>query len=461
MMQLIGKASLSTRMIVGALLSSLTVLAAAGVILSHIHRQATEQAFDERLNVYLQALTGGLASPTESDHSEPSDLGDPKFDLPMSGWYWQIDSGGDGKGVTIASPSLFGSRLPRLVTPKPRTTSSDILRGYVIGPDGRNLRVMERMVLTPDGVWHRLRVAADADEIERAVQAFRFPLLLTFGLLGAIIVCLTALQVWLGMRPLGRLSKALADIRTGQADRIDGGYPPDLAPLARELNLLLESNREIMERARTQVGNLAHALKTPLSVIANEAATIDGEVGDKIREQSAVISTQMDWYLERARTAAASVALGRATELAPVIGGLARVFAKLWQSRAVALVHEIPSGLCFRGEKQDLEEMLGNLIDNAGKWASTKVSVTAFVSEGAEPFVSVMIDDDGPGLAKELRIEAMQRGRRLDETRPGTGLGLAIVADLAKLYGGQLTLEDSPAGGLRACLHLPALQSPS
>ena len=216
-----------------------------------------------------------------------------------------------------------------------------------------------------------------------------------------------------------------------------------------------------MERARTQVGNLAHALKTPLSVIANEAATIDSEVGDKIREQSAVISTQMDWYLERARTAAASVALGRATELAPVIGGLARVFAKLWQSRAVALVHEIPSGLCFRGEKQDLEEMLGNLIDNAGKWASTKVSVTAFVSEGAEPFVSVMIDDDGPGLAKELRIEAMQRGRRLDETRPGTGLGLAIVADLAKLYGGQLTLEDSPAGGLRACLHLPALQSPS
>ena len=460
-MRLIARASLSTRMVIGALLSSLTVLAAAGVILSHIHRQATEQGFDERLNVYLQALTGGLASPTESDHSDPSDLGDPKFDLPMSGWYWQIDSGGDGSGKTIASPSLFGSRLPRMVTPTPRTSSSDVLQGYVKGPDDRNLRVIERMVLTPDGVWHRLRVAGDADEIERAVQAFRFPLLLTFGLLGAIIVCLTALQVWLGMRPLGRLSKALSDIRTGQADRIDGDYPPDLAPLARELNLLLDSNREIMERARTQVGNLAHALKTPLSVIANEAAAIDGEVGDKIREQSAVIGTQMGWYLERARTAAASVALGRATELAPVIGGLARVFAKLWLSRAVVLVHEIPTGLCFRGEKQDLEEMLGNLIDNAGKWANAKVSVTVTVSEGGEPFVNILVDDDGPGLAKELRAEALQRGRRLDETRPGTGLGLAIVADLAKLYGGQLMLEDSPAGGLRACLRLPALQSPA
>ena len=459
MMQWVIRASLSTRMIVGALLSSLTVLAAAGVILSHIHRQATEQAFDERLNVYLQALTGGLASPTESDHSDPSDLGDPKFDLPMSGWYWQIDSGGDGKGHMIASPSLFGSRLPRLVTPTPRTSSSDVLQGYVRGPDDRNLRVIERMVLTPDGVWHRLRVAGDADEIERAVQAFRFPLLLTFGLLGAIIVCLTGLQVWLGMRPLGRLSRALADIRTGQADRIDGDYPPDLAPLARELNLLLESNREIMERARTQVGNLAHALKTPLSVIANEAATIEGDVGDKIREQSAVIGTQMSWYLERARTAAASVALGRATELAPVIAGLARVFAKLWKSRAVELVHTIPAGLCFRGEKQDLEEMLGNLIDNAGKWASTQVSVSALSGEGSELFLEIMIDDDGPGLAKELRVEALQRGRRLDETRPGTGLGLAIVADLAKLYGGQLSLEDSPAGGLRACLRLPAVQS--
>jgi len=461
MMRLVARASLSTRMIVGALLSSLTVLVAAGVILSHIHRQATEQAFDERLNVYLQALTGGLASPTESDHSDPADLGDPKFDLPMSGWYWQIDSGGDGKGQTIASPSLFGSRLPRMVTPTLRTSSSDILQGYVKGPDDRNLRVMERMVLTPDGVWHRLRVAGDADDIERAVQAFRFPLLVTFGLLGATIVFLTALQVWLGMRPLGRLSTALSDIRTGQADRIDGDYPPDLAPLARELNLLIDSNREIMERARTQVGNLAHALKTPLSVIANEAAAIDGEVGEKIREQSAVIGTQMNWYLERARTAAASVALGRATELAPVIGGLARVFAKLWQSRAVTLVYDVPSGLCFRGEKQDLEEMLGNLIDNAGKWAASQVSVTARLNEGPELFVDVMIDDDGPGLAKDLRVEAMQRGRRIDETRPGTGLGLAIVADLAKLYGGQLMLEDSSLGGLRARLRLPALQSPS
>jgi signal transduction histidine kinase len=225
--------------------------------------------------------------------------------------------------------------------------------------------------------------------------------------------------------------------------------------------LLIDSHREIMERARTQVGNLAHALKTPLSVIANEAAAIDGEVGEKIREQSAVIGTQMNWYLERARTAAASVALGRATELAPVIGGLARVFAKLWQSRAVTLVYDVPSGLCFRGEKQDLEEMLGNLIDNAGKWAASQVSVTARLNEGPDLFVDVMIDDDGPGLAKDLRVEAMRRGRRLDETRPGTGLGLAIVADLAKLYGGQLMLEDSSLGGLRARLRLPALQSPS
>lgn len=457
-MSLLSNASLSKRLIIGALISSMAVLAAAGLILTHIHRQATEQAFDERLHVYLQALTGSLVTPADADHSEPSDLGDPKFDLPLSGWYWQIDSEKDGKHRIVSSPSLFGARLAKLVTASPRVTSSDIVQGYVTGPDERSLRVLERMVLTPDGIWHRVRVAGDADDIERAVQSFRVPLLLTFSLLAALIVILTALQVRLGLWPLGRLSQALSDIRTGNADRIDGHYPPDLAPLARELNLLLDSNREIMERARTQVGNLAHALKTPLSVITNEAVGLGDGTGDKILEQAVVIGTQMNWYLERARSAASSVALGRATPISPVIEGLARVFAKLWQSREVTLDVDVAPDICFRGEKQDLEEMLGNLIDNAGKWADRRVGVTVRPAEKQSLFLDVLIDDDGPGLAKDLRIAALERGRRLDESRPGTGLGLAIVADLAKLYGGTLMLEDSPMGGLRAHLQLPAIK---
>jgi signal transduction histidine kinase len=194
-------------------------------------------------------------------------------------------------------------------------------------------------------------------------------------------------------------------------------------------------------------------------VITNEASGLDPEARDKILEQAGIIGTQMNWYLERARSAAASVALGRATEVSPVVDGLARVFAKLWQARSVALHVSLAPDLSFRGEKQDLEEMLGNLIDNAGKWAQTRVDISAsFAPEQA--MLAIMIDDDGPGLAPELRQEALQRGRRLDETRPGTGLGLAIVADLAKLYGGALRLEDSPLGGLRAHLQLPAIVTP-
>ena len=457
-------ASLAQRLTLGALLTSFTVLLAAGFILAKIHRQATERAFDERLSVYLHALSASLASPIDQDRSDPSDLGDPKFDLPMSGWYWQIEPGPAGQGDMIASPSLFGARLTRIIDPQSRADQPGVVQGYMAGPDERRLRAIERSVQTPDQVWHRIRVAGDADEIEQAVRAFRLPLVVTLIILGCLIAVLTGMQVSLGLKPLQRVQAGLSAIRAGHSDQIAGDFPPDLAPLVRELNLLLDANREITERARTQAGNLAHALKTPLSVIHNELEGVrDSQSAEKIRAQIHQINTQLQWHLERARQNAITSAIGRATELAPVLSGLERVFAKLWQNKGVDerglhLSVEVEAGLQFRGEKPDLEDMIGNLMDNAGKWARQQVQVVARRHATRPLFAEVLIDDDGPGLPEAQRAAAIKRGLRLDETRPGSGLGLAIVSDLAKLYGGALSLETAPLGGLRARLDVPIVE---
>ena len=195
-------------------------------------------------------------------------------------------------------------------------------------------------------------------------------------------------------------------------------------------------------------------------MILNEAGGEESQLAGKVREQTQVMRDQVNYYLDRARAAARAAAVGSVTEVEPVLAALLRTFAKVFQSKAVAFESTIPPDLRFRGERQDLEEMLGNLIDNAGKWAEARVCVE--VIRGPElaaerPSVVFFIDDDGPGLPKERRSEATRRGRRLDETKPGSGLGLSIVVDLAQLYGGNLALEDSPLGGLRAVLTLPAV----
>ena len=451
--------SIATRLFLSAIVWSVALLLVAGIVISTIYRRTTEQAFDQRLGVYLRALVADVATPGDDPRLEPGQLGEPQFELTLSGWYWQITRLDTDKPQIRASRSLFASELPRLADLGVSPGLGGSRRGYATGPEGRKIRIVEREIDVGDSGIYLVQVAATTEEVEYQIWQFEIALTITFAILALALAGAAALQVRFGLRPLRALQDEVASIRQGQSEKIDGRFPEDLAPLAGELNLLISSNREILERARTQVGNLAHALKTPLSVLMNEAATEASPLAAKVGEQTAIMRDQVTWYLDRARAAARAAVIGTTTEVEPVVAGLVRTFQKIYRDRGIAFTAEVPASLRFRGERQDLEEMVGNLVDNAGKWAQGQVDIRgarlAEPDDGSRPLFEMVIDDDGPGLPETSRTSALARGGRLDESKPGSGLGLSIVTDLVAVHGGSVSLEDSPLGGLRVRLRLP------
>lgn len=449
--------SIGARLFISAAVCCALVLMLAGVGLTTFYRRSAERGFDERLSVYIKELIADLAAPPETERQAIGDLGEPRFDLPLSGWYWQIIRL-DGERPTIrASRSLVGGQLPKLLDQPIVPNARGIRESYISGPDDRSLRILEREIDVGEDGRFTVAVAAPSDELDADIRDFRFALTMTFVLLGLALVASTIVQVRFGLRPLARLRSAVGLVRTGETPRIVGQYPPDLAPLAGELNLLIDANHEILDRARTQVGNLAHALKTPLSVMLNEAEAGEGHLAETVKTQAAVMRDQVQYYLDRARAAALSGALGGVTEVVPSLDALIRTFAKISQGRGIAGSHSVSTGVRFRGDRQDFEEMLGNLLDNAFKWAESTVAVSLDPAPAGSGRIVLLIDDDGPGLPDDARADMLKRGRRLDEGTPGSGLGLSIVVDLAKLHGGELSLERSPLGGLRARLTLPSV----
>ncbi|MDH2380147.1 sensor histidine kinase [Bradyrhizobium sp. CER78] len=457
-----GGSSLATRLFVSATAWVVVILAITGVILSSVYRDATERAFDRRLNLYLRTLIAEVATPDEPADRQFQSLGEPLFDLPLSGWYWQITRTDTEKGETRASRSLWDKKLPKLEEHGAELTAAGVRLGYVDGPEGQSLRVVERPVdLGVDGKF-LVSVAGDATEIFDETRSFDYYLGGTFAALGIVLLLTTIFQVRYGLAPLKRISDAIADIRSGRAERLEGRFPVEIAPLARETNALIDANREIVERSRTHVGNLAHAIKTPLSVIVNEAASHGTDpFASKVLEQADVMRDQVAHHLERARIAARATIVSTITDVAPAIEALRRTMEKIHRDRDLSIEAKADPAARFRGERQDLEEMVGNLVDNACKWAASQVFIEVSVippeASGAGPRLRIVVDDDGRGLSEDERAKVARRGQRLDESKPGSGLGLSIVTDLAGLYGGKLTLSDAPIGGLRAELVLPAV----
>src|ERR1700734_4147539 len=353
------RSSLATRLFLSATAWVVVILLITGVILSSVYRDATERAFDRRLNLYLRTLVAEVATPDEPPDRQFQSLGEPLFELPLSGWYWQITRTDSDKPEVRASRSLWDKKLPKLEEHGADLTAAGIRLGYVDGPEGQNLRMVERPVdLGADGKF-LVSVAGAPPDIFPETRSFDSYLGGTFAALSIVLVLTTIFQVRFGLAPLKRISDSIADIRSGRAERLEGGFPVDMWPLARETNALIDANREIVERARTHVGNLAHAIKTPLSVIVNEAASHSSDLfAAKVLEQADGMGGQVAHHLERARIAARLTIVGTITEVGPVVDALRRTMEKIHRDRGVAIEVASGSKAKFRGERQDLEEMV-------------------------------------------------------------------------------------------------------
>ena len=451
--------SLSFRLTAVAAAFSLAALAITGVILASLFKGYIERSFDARLEVYLTSLIASTEKGENDTLAVGEIVGEPRFNIPLSGWYWRIALKKNPADLIASSRSLFASNFNMSELNLRPADNNGLRRSYITGPDQEPLRVIERYIQLAQGESvYSFIVAGNAREMSSNVEEFNGILILALSMLGVGLVLATFLQVRLGLRPLYQIEKALAKIRSGNSRSLSGSYPKELQPLATELNALISSNEAVVERARHHVGNLAHALKTPLSVIANEAQANSGKFSELVSVQAQNMDEQVTLYLDRARMAASSQILGVASEVAPVITGILRTLSRIHIDRSIAIEFKPPVNIRFKGERHDFEELVGNVLDNAFKWTNNKIKVSVTETNVSEPGVKMLllvVEDDGPGLAGEKRQEALQRGRRLDETKPGSGLGLSIVTELVDIYGGEIKLGESVLGGLKVEVWVP------
>jgi len=438
--------SLALRLILAAGAWIAIAILVAGVMLSTIFRDYVLRSFDGRLSALMDSLIAVIEVGADGQITLSRALGEPRFDQAYSGWYWQITGPDD---AVLGSRSLWDQTLATIDVPGTEVVTRD-----GVGPEEVPLRVAERAVSLPGGTGRYLiAVAGDRSEIDAEIRKFNFVLAWSLLSLGLGLLIAIFLQVRYGLSPLRRIRQAIVAVRTGKAQRLEGEFPSEIMPLSGEINTLIEQNAAVVDRARTQVSNLAHALKTPLSVLTNEAGVGGAGLADTVKRQVETMRRHVDHYLARARTAAAARVLGARVPFAPVADDLRRTLEKIYADKGLRIDVRVAPNLAFRGERQDLEEILGNLLDNACKWARTHVELRAD-TDGVQ--ITCTVDDDGPGLPPDQREAVFARGKRLDEQVPGSGLGLAIVREIAELYDGSIRLEDAPATGVRAVLLLPA-----
>jgi signal transduction histidine kinase len=426
-------------------------LLATAILLTELYSRALDSSLSETLEFHIETLVD-LSIVNGDPASEAVGLGDPRFQRTASGWYWIIR---DAEGNLLNfSNSVVGIVLPELQSTFDTTNSRSAV---LTDPFNTQLRAIERAV-TVNGRPLRIMVTGSLDEILRLVDDFRGQTLIVLGAVAIMLAIMSAIVARLALRPIGRLGKAIERIREGESESVTGEYPRELAPLVDEVNELLRSNTQIIERARSQVGNLAHGLKTPIAVLRNEAeAAKDGALSQVVLSESEKMQQLVTTYLDRARIAARSTVVGKKADATHVMLRLARVMEKLHPQITIAFARPDASLPWFRGDEGDLEEMAGNLLDNACKWSNGQIGISMFAERGPSgSMLLIRIEDDGPGLTESEAAEVLRRGVRLDEKQPGSGLGLDIVKELVDVYGGSLTLNRSVLGGLLAELRLPA-----
>ena len=437
--------SINLRLLLAVLLMVLLALPVAGWLLAHHYRTAAVNAFDERLEATLNVVIAGVTyDPLAEQLNYERALGDPRFDHVYSGWYWQIT---DEANRSVASRSLWDQRLPVL-------ESERVTARTLPGPRGQQLRVVERDIyLAPLETPLHVSVAARDDDLREDIQEFQQMLWLGLLGLGALLLGVLALQVRWGLAPLRRMNANLREVEQGRAEQLETRLPDELATLAKSMNAVLARDQRLIERGRHTAGNLAHALKTPISVMRLLAKQLPGESRDTWEAELSRIDSAVRHHLARASAAGEGVRFAPVAlqgTLAPLITGLAR----LAQRRHITLRQTVDSGVRVHMDGQDLQEMVGNLLDNALRWGKSDVHIRL---QAQSEMLLLVVSDDGPGMTPQECQAAVQRGRRLDEQRSGSGLGLAIVTDLVTLYHGQMRLQRAESGGLEVVIELPVV----
>ncbi|TWB77845.1 signal transduction histidine kinase [Nitrospirillum amazonense] len=439
--------SLTRRLFLLSVLWIAPALVITGIILTDLFRTHAEAELSRRMAQHLDELAAVLEVTPDGAVALARDLSDPRFRRPLSGLYWRVDGPGDR---VLRSRSLWDQALD---LPADTPKDGEVHRHSLTGPNRAPLVAWERSLRLPGAATPvRAAVIVDASDVQAATAGFSRVLGVSLALLAAGLLAAAAVQVRLGLGPLRRMRAALADLRAGRSNRLEGAFPGEVQPVVDDLNLLMEENRTMVERARAQAADLAHALKTPLAVIANAAAAPGGMDPAVVAAEAERMRGQIERHLARARAAPTLLHSSGGTVVLPVLRQIARTVARLHTERGVDIQIDGDARARVRADPVDLQEMAGNLIDNAAKWCTAVVRVTAVAAGGG---IVITVQDDGPGIPADRRSDVLARGARLDEAVPGSGLGLTITEELARLHGGSLSLETSPTGGLSVSLHLP------
>ena len=447
--------SLTARVVALSSIWAVAAFLVIGGLISNLYARTAISGFQAVVSAQLYNLVNTVAISDDGFLTGSPDLGDLAFARPLSGWYWEVIPASDNTFGRLTSFSLGAGQISAPSTDE-EPFDGQYRRSYLAdGLDGEHVRVEEaEIVLDAENHAARFRVMGNASVVAADVRQFNRWLTLYLGLFGLGSILINALAILYGMRPLARVRTALAEVRTGRSERLTGPFPAEIAPLAGEMNALIENNRRVVERARTQVGNLAHSLKTPIAVLTNEAGAIGGDRGRLVAEQAEAMRVQVQHYLDRARVAALSEGSVARAPVQPSLDRLAKVIRRLNPDQKLEIV--LPpdaASLVFAGEREDLEEMMGNLLENAAKWSAGRILVSLVALD--EECLRITVEDDGPGLSAEMMRQATKRGRRFDEAKAGSGLGLSIVSDTVVQYRGDFRLARASLGGLRAELDLP------
>ena len=443
--------SLAVRLFFSATIWIIFTLVSAGLLLSDLNEKTNFTAFDDRLNLLLETLIGASRVDSSDGITVVSTIGDPRFFQPYSGWYWQVNNGTKTlvrsrsmwDQVFTSDKRLIGGRS-QFIDSVNQTNEKD---KFI---ETKKLHIIERNISFP-GIDSPVTfiVSGDTEEYQQNINKFDNTLSVILFILGTGLMIAVFLQVKFGLLPLNKIKASLFKVRNGDEDKLKESYPLEVQPLASEINELLDHNAKIIDRAKTHVGNLAHVLKTPLAVISNEIKTEDNIMSNQV----ILMKRHIDRYLKKAHLESVGTFSKEKINIIDLVKKMISIFKKLYPEVQINLDESGQEAFVF-GSMDDLEEVIGNIIENACKYGKNKIEVEIRISEKNN--LQLVISDDGLGLSQEQMNKVFARGFRIDEQKPGTGLGLNIVKDIVETYmKGKVTLSRSKLGGLEVNILLP------